>query len=457
MSLRCKRLAQSNSRSGPPECEQMKRYAVISNLAPSGAETGVKIFWTGFLRFLAGDGTAPEIIYIQVGGDEVRADLIWPSITRYFRINGPGRIRQLINALVHAFLARRCSFQEGVLFAPVIARQIQAVLKANPCEIIVYDTVRMGQYQPSLAAYAERHVLYMDDLFSLRYRRILEASRRYPEILSTALGNFERNLSPFACAVVRRSNVAIWLLRTEARLIEESEIRIADRFASIALVNDEEAAELIRRAPSARVSLVRHIFPSVSVPSRVAANIRYNEFVFLGNLNLPHNAAAVFEFIRNHWRNVKSKLPEAKLRVIGRGAPAWLERAGKEFAPEVTIEGFVPDLAGVLAESSAMVIPLTFGSGVKIKTIEALRAGIPVIATKIGVEGIAVRDGVEARVVAVDDFPEAMAAMRQPSTNEAYSRAGRLFFEQHYSFERVAAGYREFVHGDCDAARLSHR
>ncbi len=74
--------------------------------------------------------------------------------------------------------------------------------------------------------------------------------------------------------------------------------------------------------------------------------------------------------------------------------------------PQVTIAGYVPDLTQSYAEARISVNPLRFGAGVKGKIVASLAAGLPVVTTSVGNEGIQLQDGVEALIA---DTPAAFA------------------------------------------------
>jgi glycosyltransferase involved in cell wall biosynthesis len=73
----------------------------------------------------------------------------------------------------------------------------------------------------------------------------------------------------------------------------------------------------------------------------------------------------------------------------------------------VLVSGYVPDLAEYYAGARMSVSPIRFGSGVKGKIIESLAAGVPVVTTAVGNEGIGLVDGVEGLIA---DEPEQLAA-----------------------------------------------
>ena len=96
-------------------------------------------------------------------------------------------------------------------------------------------------------------------------------------------------------------------------------------------------------------------------------------------------------------------VPWATLRVSGADPPPEL-REKERFG--VPFEGHIPDLASFYGSARVVISPVRFGSGVKIKTVEALQFGLPVVSTTVGAEGIDLH-GVKA--VEITDAPEVFA------------------------------------------------
>lgn len=98
-----------------------------------------------------------------------------------------------------------------------------------------------------------------------------------------------------------------------------------------------------------------------------------------------HNVDALQWFVDNVWPRVRADVPDAEFHVIGSDPPAWLFVEG---GLGIVVRGFVDDLAGAYANANVSVAPLFVGSGMRLKIIEAMAAGLPVVATTISAEGI---------------------------------------------------------------------
>ncbi|HEY5857707.1 MAG TPA: glycosyltransferase, partial [Aldersonia sp.] len=112
----------------------------------------------------------------------------------------------------------------------------------------------------------------------------------------------------------------------------------------------------------------------------------------------------------------------------------------------VRIEGFVEDLEPVFARATAALAPLRFGSGIKIKMLDALSRGVPVLATDVSVDGIPVAaDGSDGCIVdnALVRWPAHIEALLDPAHNAAMSAGGRAFFSRLYGRSSVMADYDE--------------
>jgi glycosyltransferase involved in cell wall biosynthesis len=124
---------------------------------------------------------------------------------------------------------------------------------------------------------------------------------------------------------------------------------------------------------------------------------------FVALLSWGPNVDAAVWFCSTVWPLVTARMPEARLQLVGRNpAPSVQQLAG----PSVQVTGTVPDLAPWYGRTRVCVAPLLAGGGSRLKILEALAAGRPVVATTIGAEGL---EDLVGRGVVVADEPERMA------------------------------------------------
>jgi GT2 family glycosyltransferase len=149
--------------------------------------------------------------------------------------------------------------------------------------------------------------------------------------------------------------------------------------------------------------------------------------LFLGSWRHDPNRIAVDWFMRHVMPLILQQEPETKLVIVGSDPPE--PHLYADYAGHMEMAGFVEDVREPLARYGLFVCPILSGSGVRVKLLEAFAAGIPVVSTKVGAEGLAAKDGefcaladdpaeFAARVVALLRDPEKAAAMAERARTE---------------------------------------
>ncbi|MGE3513169.1 MAG: glycosyltransferase family 4 protein [Vicinamibacterales bacterium] len=180
----------------------------------------------------------------------------------------------------------------------------------------------------------------------------------------------------------------------EWRYVRRYEGRVYSRCSLIYAVSEVDARQIrAMGGPAPRIAVVPI---AVDAQSPVPATPWRNgpEVLFVGALNWPPNRDAVQYLINEIWPLVLSRMPSARLTVVGRGA---LDST----SPNVTFTGWVEDVAPYFAAARVLAVPIRSGSGLRVKILESLARGVPVVATSVGMEGIAARSG-EHLIVADD-------------------------------------------------------
>lgn len=121
------------------------------------------------------------------------------------------------------------------------------------------------------------------------------------------------------------------------------------------------------------------------------------DLCFIGTLDWLPNQNGLLWFLENVWPELSSKFPKGlRLHIAGRKVPYSIK---SHSSSNVIIHGEVPDAVAFMKAYDVMIVPLFAGSGQRVKILEAMALGMPVITTSIGLEGIPVTDGKEVLMI----------------------------------------------------------
>lgn len=138
----------------------------------------------------------------------------------------------------------------------------------------------------------------------------------------------------------------------------------------------------------------RHVSPT-GIDTREliphAKNLEHPSLFHIGSLEWAPNQEGLIWFVDRCWPKIHQKFPDLKFYIAGRQAPEWLKRRFN--ASNIVFLGEVPDAYQLINSKSIMVVPLFSGSGMRIKIIEGMALGKPIVTTPIGTEGISTENG----------------------------------------------------------------
>jgi glycosyltransferase involved in cell wall biosynthesis len=151
----------------------------------------------------------------------------------------------------------------------------------------------------------------------------------------------------------------------------------------------------------------------------------------IGTMNWHPTRSAAERLLTRLWPEIKKRMPAARVQIVGWGARQAL--ADYLNLPDVTVEENVPDIEPYFRKTGVLLYAPGRGSGMKIKVLEALAYGIPVVTTSEGVEGIPAVDGVHAGL-AEDDaglIERTVHLLQDPAAQNRQRAAGRTLLESH--------------------------
>ena len=129
------------------------------------------------------------------------------------------------------------------------------------------------------------------------------------------------------------------------------------------------------------------------------------KLMYVGFLGWEPNAQGLLWFIEQVWPQLVERHPDLRFDIVGKNPDQRL-RAAAENWQGISLRGFVPDLQEIYRDSRVSVAPLLFGSGMKVKVLDAMARGMPTVTTSVGAEGIDIEHG---KHLLVADDPTDMA------------------------------------------------
>jgi glycosyltransferase involved in cell wall biosynthesis len=166
--------------------------------------------------------------------------------------------------------------------------------------------------------------------------------------------------------------------------------------------------------------------------------------VFLGSMDWMPNIDAVLWFARETFPALKKQFPELTLTVVGRNPTPEIRHLAEISGIEIT--GTVDDVRPYMARSEVMIVPLRVGGGTRVKIFEGMAAGLPIVSTRIGAEGLPIRDGEN---ILLADTPESIAQniatlFTKSELRQKVGRNAAEFVTKHFSWESATRKFEEY-------------
>lgn len=261
-----------------------------------------------------------------------------------------------------------------------------------------------------------------------------------------------RQLNPGAHLVIDEHNVESQVLARMAPLsapllrpflnwqfqrVERLERECVSQADTVLACSDVDAQQL-RALGAKHVQVVPN---GVKLPDFAPREAMGDDLVFVGSMDWWPNEDAVLRLAREVWPLVSSDLSAGKLLVVGRSPPASVRALENE---RLVVTGSVPSVAPYLARALATAIPLRAGSGTRLKVLEAAAAGVPVVATRLAVEGLPVVEGQHVLLAeSPQEFAAALRRLRQdPDLCSRLAQNARRMAES-FAWDGIGAGLGE--------------
>lgn len=262
-----------------------------------------------------------------------------------------------------------------------LRRTLCEALRASSADIVYVDHLGMARYLPDIRAVRPRS------------RVVLEQHNVESE--------FFRQFAESRFGLRKQVARAEW--RAAARFEEEA-LTSVDAVIAISRA-DADYFDRVARVPA-------HVVPVVAdVERRIRPHPGRPHFCYVGSLRWRPNVAGLDWLCQSAWPHIRARISDATLEIAGvglaRDARGRLQIPGAWNVPGVETVGFAANLEPMYDRSLGMLAPVFGGSGVRIKILAGLGAGLPIVTTPDGAAGLSLSDGKEV-LIASDpkDFAE---------------------------------------------------
>lgn len=300
-----------------------------------------------------------------------------------------------------------------------------ALLRNEPFRIAKFKSRRATAVLKSWLSENKYDVIHCDHLASAPYRALA------PETPATLLEHnvewqqFSQLASQHPNPVVRA------VLGADSRNTKAWDARALDRFAHVFVLSVDDRNLLLGSRPDLENRLSVWTIPVTVSPLPPPAG--RPTFLVLGSLTSIGRLRGLRKFMAEVWGPFRERVPDARLEIVGAGAPADIRNLdGRD---GVRVRGFVDDLEPILATVTACAIPLFVGSGVRVKVLELIARAIPCVGSATGLQGLMPLEG----CVEASDPKEWVAALQDLAANPERGRDEARRGAEHLAIENSTA------------------
>ena len=315
--------------------------------------------------------------------------------------------------------------------------QLRSLLSTKSFEYVTHHDVRLQTQLDQLMTDGEFDLVQVEFAQMGIYR---VPPRRRP-ILVLDEHNVEYDI------VRRTANAEVGALRKIYSAINWRKMRAEEvdawrRFDGVALTSRRDEDLLKLDAPATPTSVIPN---AVDLEAFTPNNdsVEPATLLFFGALDYHPNLEGVEYFLSEIMPSIQRRLPQVKLRVVGRNPPSSLLALQSE---SVEFTGYVDDPRGYIDRAAVVIVPLRIGGGTRFKIVEAMAKGKPIVSTRIGAEGLDAEHGTHLLLADTpSEFVDSVCKLcADPDLASKVGDAGRQFVAAHYGWDSVVRKLESF-------------
>lgn len=232
-------------------------------------------------------------------------------------------------------------------------------------------------------------------------------------------------------------------------LEREQEIALLSRADAVISIQSDEARFVAENVPATRSILA----PIAIDPIDAAQPGKTGRLLFVGSNTAP-NVVCLEWFFDNAWPAIKTRSPTITLDIVGSVAAAFPAGGPRG----IRFHGVVDDLTALYAEAAIVISPLTFGSGLKVKLVEAMAYGKAIVATATTLQGVeSICTGAVIRADTAEAFIEAVLSLENVQLRRTLGQAALSVARTHFSRRACHAAFASWLEENRPAANVKGR
>ncbi|MBI2309952.1 glycosyltransferase [Candidatus Collierbacteria bacterium] len=203
-------------------------------------------------------------------------------------------------------------------------------------------------------------------------------------------------------------------------------------------MSTEDRDWIKRMVPDSKVSIVANGIDVEYFKNTPIRRPKSPTVLFVGNYKWLPNVDAAKYIAYEIWPSIHRQIPNAELKIVGRDATNEILKLKR--IPGVNVIGEVGDIREALGSAHVMLAPIRNGRGTRYKILEAMAAGLPVVSTSLGIEGIRAKDGVNALIR--DSKEELVRAtvelLKNPALTKKLAINGKRLVDNNFNWEKIS-------------------
>jgi polysaccharide biosynthesis protein PslH len=313
-----------------------------------------------------------------------------------------------------------------------------ALLKGESYNISRFQSEDFNKKLTGILKKDKFDIIQLEGLYLAPYLEVIRKNSKAPVIVRAH--NIEWKIWQ-KLAIEEKNSIKKWYLSKLYKGLKKYEEAVVNKFDGIATITTQDLEYLKQ---------IRCETPAVNIPFGIDIS-KYttketrnsNSLFYIGALDWLPNLQGLDWFLMNVWDRVQAKFPDVQFHVAGRNMPESFHR---DNYPGVVFHGEVEDAKTFIEDYDIMLVPLLAGSGVRVKIIQGMAMGKPIITTNVGVEGIECKFGQDILVANTpDEFAGAIVnCFSNYEVKNSLGQNARKFAEKQYDIGNITARLVEF-------------